>query len=119
MRTIAFCMVLGTLVSSARATPQAPEWLIYEGRIYAFFYWPLESYFDQGNPRPEELYMSTTGHRRGYIGTWTIHENTLYLQSLARPSCSRLSEDIPIACIFKDLEIGMQKGPTSGVGIGA
>lgn len=74
------------------ATAQTPEVLILDGKKEDMFAEPLEAYFADGHPRPplfdEPL---STGLWRGYIGTWEIQDDQLYLKSLERPTYKSVS----------------------------
>lgn len=59
-------------------TAQIPERITYEGEPGSLLTNPLESYFTKDNPRPE-FAAPHTACWRGYIGSWEIRENTLYL----------------------------------------
>ena len=62
-------------------TAQATELLIYEGEELALCSEPLELYLEM-NPPPVKFMSPHTGLWRGYIGTWTIEDNRLYLKSI-------------------------------------
>jgi hypothetical protein len=59
-------------------TAQASDSITYLGDSYPLFSEPLESYFDKGHPRPP-FQAPHTACWRGYIATWEIIENKLYL----------------------------------------
>jgi hypothetical protein len=44
--------LLISLATATVATPQAPDKLIYEGKVYSLYSNPLESYYESGNVRP-------------------------------------------------------------------
>lgn len=74
-------------------TAQTPDILIYEGERLSLFSNPLEAYYrNEGNPRPP-FRSPHTGNWRGYVATWEIDSNTLYLTDitawLADPSSPR------------------------------
>ena len=62
----------------AWSTAQIPEKILYEGESGSLLTNPLESYFGKDNPRPE-FAAPHTACWRGYIGSWEIREDTLYL----------------------------------------
>jgi hypothetical protein len=70
--------VVLTAAAPAWPTAQIPEKILYEGKSGSLFTNPLESYFTKDNPRPE-FAAPHTACWRGYIGSWEIRENTLYL----------------------------------------
>lgn len=62
-------------------TAQVPEKLIFEGTEHAMCSEPLSDYFSFGGQRPE-FRSPHTGCWRGYIGTWEIIHDRLYLIGL-------------------------------------
>ncbi len=66
------------LAAPAWPTAQIPEKILYEGESGSLFTNPMETYFTKGTPRPE-FAAPHTACWRGYIGTWEIREDTLYL----------------------------------------
>ena len=69
------------LATPAWPTAQIPEKIVYEGTEGFLFTNPLETYFTRDNARPE-FAAPHTACWRGYIGSWEIRENTLYLTDL-------------------------------------
>lgn len=63
-------------------TAQAPELLYYKGKRYNMIVEPLEAYYENKPPRPEEFVGYCTANWRGYIGTWRIRYGQLYLSKL-------------------------------------
>lgn len=67
-------------------TQQCPEELIYEGERYALRQTPLEAWFEMVGrrlpPRPNGTHYVDSSLWRGYIGTWEITGNRLYLVGL-------------------------------------
>ena len=61
-------------------TIQSPDTLIYQRKHFTLWSWPLESYFDKGNPRPDP--GGLTNLNRGYRATWEIDQDTLYLTDI-------------------------------------
>jgi len=62
-------------------TIQVPETLYYQGEKVAMGETPLWVYFEMGGVRPR-FEKSCTALRRGYIGTWEIVGDRLYLIGL-------------------------------------
>jgi hypothetical protein len=69
------------LASPAWPTAQIPERIVYEGTEGFLFTNPLDSYFGKDNPRPE-FTAPHTACWRGYVGTWEIKDNILYLSDI-------------------------------------
>ena len=59
-------------------TAQISEKLYYKGKTYRMFSEPLEEYWQWIDKKPE-MDALNTGCWRGYIGTWEIVKNKLYL----------------------------------------
>ena len=66
------------LAVPAWPTAQMPEKILYEGESGFLFTNPLEASFGKDNPRPG-FAAPHTACWRGYIGSWEIREDTLYL----------------------------------------
>ena len=62
-------------------TAQIPDRLLLDGETHSLFSNPLEYYFGDTNPRPEILResMTCTACWRGYIATWEIMDEQLFL----------------------------------------
>jgi hypothetical protein len=64
------------------ATAQMPDYLIYEDKKYPLFSNPLEDYYQAGRqPRPPFQAWHTANYR-GYVATWEIKDDTLYLKDI-------------------------------------
>ena len=71
--------------SFALATPQIPDNIIYKGEKYELHYsFPMEGYFKtHPDKRPSgSSYVSCTALWRGYVATYAIKENQLYLKDI-------------------------------------
>jgi ankyrin repeat protein len=72
--------------SSAYATAQDNEIVFYEGRSYQLYNTlPLDSFYKNGNDRPKFQIIPdgwSTGNYRGYVGTWEIKDDRLYLSGI-------------------------------------
>ena len=80
------CLVFACLAPNRLfGTAQTPEILILDGKKESMYCEPLESYFEKGHPRPKVFEEPTsTALWRGYIGTWEIKNEELFLKSLER-----------------------------------
>lgn len=94
--TLSICL----LASTAYGTKQEPEKILYNGQEYGLANVPLEKYFDVNHPKPVELHQTRTSLWRGYVGTWEIKDETLYLKSLGRHR-NRSMQEIPLSLVFK------------------
>ncbi len=64
------------------ATAQEPDKIIYKGKLYMLFSNPLEKYFEKyPDKRPKSASMSTALWR-GYIATFEVRENQLFLKDI-------------------------------------
>ena len=88
----ALLAILCVLPANALATPQAPDVLVYKDRTYRLFANPLESFYQDPNKRPLfvfQLNQRSSGNWRGYIATWTIENDFLYLVNIDAWVCNR------------------------------
>jgi hypothetical protein len=69
------------IASPAWPTAQIPERIVYEGTEGFLFTNPLETWFSKDNPRPE-FASPHTACWRGYVASWEIKEDTLYLTDI-------------------------------------
>jgi hypothetical protein len=77
--------VLICLVVPSFATGQAPDKIIYDGKERALFANPLEDYYSKGKDRPDFMIRPgtiSTGNWRGYVATWEIKDNVLYMRNI-------------------------------------
>ncbi|MCK5814175.1 MAG: hypothetical protein KAH03_07940 [Cocleimonas sp.] len=102
--------------ANASATAQYPDILIYKGKTISIFTNPLELYFDKNHAKPK-IFSKTqcTAIWRGYIATWEIKNNTLYLSSLTDGSCGEDPSIIPLNAIFKEKKTPIKASWFSGV----
>ena len=83
MKAILFIMMWGA-AGAAHATSQIPEVLIYNGASHDLYATPLETLFSRDHPKPKLFFEhpSSTACGRGYVGTWKIDNDHLYLVAL-------------------------------------
>ena len=96
-------VVLALLPAAALATAQAPDVIHYEGKKYNLFTNPLESYFKESE-RPKFQIgpgSMSTANWRGYVATWKVEDDTLYLVGLDSWICKDLR---PENCKRADLK---------------
>ncbi len=78
---------------SVFATGQAPDQVIYNGKEFYLLANPLENYFEQHpDKRPNEE-IHSTGLTRGYIATFEIRENQLFLKDIIIMCIDTTSKD--------------------------
>lgn len=96
-------LVIAFLVipSSSWATAQFPDLLIYKGKTEHIFTNPLEQYFRSQHHRPPKLLeASCSALWRGYVATWMIKKDKLYLLRVVEGTCEHGAPEIPISKIF-------------------
>ena len=82
MKPIVVAMLLSYLASAVYATSQVPEVLVYNGTTNDMYSTPLESFFSAETPKVFLEKPSSTACWRGYVGTWKIENDELYLIAL-------------------------------------
>ncbi len=85
MRYLALILSCLIMSNGVLGTAQIPDLLIYENDTLALYSNPLESYFNNGNPRPKYISASqcwSTACWRGYQAIWEVKDNKLYLNSI-------------------------------------
>ena len=113
---VTFCLII--LTANVSATAQYPDILIYKGKNLSIFSNPLESYFNDKNQRPEKKIFSKSlcsAIWRGYVATWKIENNNLYLLSLVEGTCGDNPPKIPIEKIFKEKKSPIKASWFSGI----
>ena len=88
----ALLAILCVLPATTLATPQAPDVLFYKGGAYRLFANPLESFYQDREKRPRFFFRPNqmlSGNWRGYIATWTIENDFLYLVNIDGWICNR------------------------------
>jgi len=83
------------LATPAWPTAQIPERIVYEGAEGFLFTNPLETHFTRDNPRPE-FAAPHTACWRGYIASWEIREDTLYLKDIKAWMRDRSGKAAPV-----------------------
>ena len=83
---LALIILTFSINSRVLATEQQSEVIIFEGKTYHFPYLhPLQPYLEKLEIKPEfriEPEVITSGNWRGYMATWEISENKLYLKDI-------------------------------------
>jgi len=77
-----FFMVLTVFSTYLFATTQTPENLIYNGKEYSLYILPLHEYFKKYPNRRPRYTALNTGLWRGYIATFEIKNNELFLKDI-------------------------------------
>ncbi len=104
---ILFFVGISFLTSRAKATAQIGDVLIIDGDTSFIFSNPLEPYFKTKGERSingQELYGLCTALWRGYIATWEIKNDSLFLVNVVTNGCS----DNPISLDIES-EFGSKK----------
>ena len=85
-----------SLSASSFATPQAPDKLIYKGKLFNLFANPLEAFYKGDKSKPEFMIEPRTwfsGNQRGYVATWEVRDDFLYLVEIDSWICEPPSSD--------------------------
>ena len=102
-RTATLITVLCVLPATALATAQEPDVLIYKGKTHALFANPLEDFYKDRKNRPlfvVEPNVISSGNWRGYVATWTIENNLLYLVKIDAWICNRDCTRVDLRRLF-------------------
>lgn len=96
-------VVLSFLPAVAYATAQVPDIITYEGKKRPLMTNPLETFFKEGErPKFRTSPASTvTSNWRGYVASWEVRDDTLYLVGLDSWVCKDLH---PENCERADLK---------------
>jgi len=101
MKKLLVLLVLTLLPVPVFATAQIPDRILYQGEEYPLFSEPLEQYLRAQEPRTEALFPSVcTACWRGYVATWEVKENFLYVTKLVAGTCRPDASEIPLATLF-------------------
>ena len=101
MKNVTIVMILLLVPMHAFATAQMPDRILYQGETYPLFTEPLERYLSENRLRTKELFFSVcTACWRGYVATWEVKENYLYITKLVEGTCRPDAKEIPLANIF-------------------
>ena len=97
IKTILICLISGQLFGTA----QIPDFLIFQDDTLAIFSNPLEGYFDEKGARKiGEIDFEKGNHCttlwRGYVGTWKIENDSLFLINIEIEYCSDNSIEIDL-----------------------
>lgn len=82
MRTMLMIILFCVLANTAWATRQFPEKMEYNDQTYDLYSHPLHASFTQGTPKNFVRGSLPTACMRGYVGTWKIEDDWLYLVDL-------------------------------------
>ena len=109
-------MLLLLARTSAFATAQIPDHIMYQGETYSLFAEPLDSYLNRLTPGHHELFPSVcTACWRGYVASWEVRENFLYLSKIVEGTCSPDAHEIPLENIFPGQAAPVRANWYSGV----
>lgn len=101
IETMLICLISGQLFG----TGQIPDFLIYKGDTLLMYSNPLEGYFDiKGARTIGEIDFEKVNHCtalwRGYVGTWKIKNDSLFLVSIETDYCSNSPIEIDLRTEF-------------------
>ena len=93
---------IGT-TGTARATGQMPDLLIVGGDTMYLFCNPLDSYFDESHPRPNDMWgMVSTACWRGYQAYFEIRSDSLFLTGIRLNRKGDSTDFYPLEILFGD-----------------
>lgn len=97
MRKTIFILILFFLFTAAKvlATAQYPDKIVYNGKEYDLHTTPLKPFFEKNPDRKPTVEMMSTALWRGYIATFEIDENQLFLKDIQVMAYSANREDPP------------------------
>lgn len=88
---------------TVRATGQIPDLLIVEGDTLRLFCNPLQKYFDESHPRPEDMRgIFSTACWRGYQACFEFRSDSLFLRSVRQGFKGDSSDFYPLEKLFGD-----------------
>jgi len=85
-------------------TAQISETLLYDGRSYSLFSTPLDPFLETTR-HPIKLAETNTALWRGYVGTWSIEDDHLYLVDLKGGAST--GDEVGLKDIFPDATDGV------------
>ncbi len=106
-RWIVAVALLVLAAETASATAQAPERIHVNGRVLLMYSTPLAPLLERREDLESVFEPLSTGCWRGYIGTWHVEGDRLYLVSLERSEYDREKEEdvvkvVPLSVLFPD-----------------
>jgi len=111
MKKLLVVLAVLLIPHSVFATAQISDQIVYNGEKHSLFSEPLERYFGEKHRRPDELFVfKCTACWRGYVASWEIKENHLYLTKIVEGTCGADAKEIEIDRIFPG-----QKAPVKAV----
>jgi hypothetical protein len=89
--------------NSAHATAQIPDILVVGNDTLHLFCNPLEGYFDETHPRPDDMWgMGSTACWRGYQAYFEIRSDSLFLTAIRLGEKGDSTDFYPLARLFGD-----------------
>ena len=95
MKPAALFLTLLAIAGSAFATAQAPDILKHDGKTYDLHSNPLNEFLRAAGIQLPETGVVSTGLWRGYIATWAIRDDKLYLDDVRVPTRAYAESDAP------------------------
>ncbi len=102
LQVICLLSLVAINAAAVIATPQIPERLRYAGREYLMYSEPLEQRYAAGKSRRPPIrsapYSGSSALERGYVATWEIRKDGLYLVDIDSWVCGARSGLLDIPC---------------------
>ncbi|MEM7512890.1 MAG: hypothetical protein AAF388_18320 [Bacteroidota bacterium] len=106
IKSIVIFLLATYLPHSVFSTAQIPDKLIYNGKKYALHSNPLEEYFKEFPDKRPRREVSSTALWRGYMATFIVKDNQLYLKDIeveVRDTTSGRSFDYKWISVLKEV----------------
>jgi hypothetical protein len=95
MKRAVLCVIVLAMAGAAFGTAQAPDILKYNGKTYYIHSNPLAPFLRSAKVELPESGVVSSGLWRGYIATWAIRDNKLYLDDVGIPTRAYIDSDAP------------------------
>lgn len=82
MRTILMFFLTFLIAQNVLATAQEPDKIIYHGKEYGLYSNPLQSFFEKNPDRLPQNEVRSSALWRGYVATFEVIENELYVKDI-------------------------------------
>jgi hypothetical protein len=102
MKHFAFLLLLTGLAGPLGATAQAPDILEMNGQTYSIYTNPLTPFLLANPGRLPEPETISTGLWRGYIATWSVRENRLFVKDVRMPNAASEDDRSVMVPLFGD-----------------
>jgi len=100
MKTLIHIILILMVITQTHATFQIPEKVMYKNSSYETLNEPLASYIEKNKIDITKITQSgCSANWRGYVATWVVQDNYLYLKKLFTHSCGN-EKEVPLVSII-------------------